>query len=85
MSDQPAVVIVGGTRGIGLEIVRHFAERGDHVVLTGRDAADAVEVARGIGGHVTGVGLRPHAAEGDRGGPGRCRSGPRARARRDRT
>jgi NAD(P)-dependent dehydrogenase (short-subunit alcohol dehydrogenase family) len=57
MSDLPAVVIVGGTRGIGLEIVRHFADRGDHVVLTGRGGADADRVARGISGHVTGIGL----------------------------
>jgi NAD(P)-dependent dehydrogenase (short-subunit alcohol dehydrogenase family) len=57
MSDLPAVVIVGGTRGIGLEIVRHFADRGNHVVLTGRDGARADRVARGIAGHVTGIGL----------------------------
>jgi NAD(P)-dependent dehydrogenase (short-subunit alcohol dehydrogenase family) len=58
MSDQsPAVVIVGGTRGIGLEIVRHFADRGDHVILTGRHQDAAAEVARSVAGQVTGIAL----------------------------
>ncbi len=35
MSDTGAVVVVGGTRSIGLEIVRHYASRGLDVVLTG--------------------------------------------------
>ncbi|HEX7473826.1 MAG TPA: SDR family oxidoreductase [Candidatus Limnocylindrales bacterium] len=57
MSDPSTVVIVGGTRGIGLEIVRHFAGRGDQVILTGRDQAAAVEAARGVAGQVTAVAL----------------------------
>jgi NAD(P)-dependent dehydrogenase (short-subunit alcohol dehydrogenase family) len=57
MSDQSAVLVVGGTRGIGLEIVRHFAARGDQVILTGRDQAKAVEAARGVGEHVAGLAL----------------------------
>ena len=28
MSDDGAVVVVGGTRAIGLELVRHYAEHG---------------------------------------------------------
>ena len=32
-----AVVVVGGTRAIGLEIARHYARTGREVVLTGRD------------------------------------------------
>jgi len=30
-----AVVVVGGTRGIGLELVRHYADAGREVVLHG--------------------------------------------------
>jgi NAD(P)-dependent dehydrogenase (short-subunit alcohol dehydrogenase family) len=44
MTGNGAVVVVGGTRAIGLEIVRHFASRGDEVVLTGRDPGN-VEAA----------------------------------------
>jgi NAD(P)-dependent dehydrogenase (short-subunit alcohol dehydrogenase family) len=50
MSDG-AVVVVGGTRAIGLEIVKHYAAAGRDVVLTGRDQTNidnAVSVARGI-------------------------------------
>lgn len=40
MTDRGAVVVVGGTRAIGLELVKHYARRGDQVVLTGRDPAN---------------------------------------------
>jgi NAD(P)-dependent dehydrogenase (short-subunit alcohol dehydrogenase family) len=47
---QGSVVVVGGTRAIGLEIVKHYAASGDNVVLTGqsRDSVDAAlaEVGR---------------------------------------
>lgn len=46
MGQDGAVVVVGGTRAIGLEIVKHFAARGDQVVLSGqgRESVDrAVE------------------------------------------
>ena len=59
MVNDGAVVIVGGTRAIGLEIGKHFAARGDDVVLTGQDAANveaAVAEARGLGrGRVEGA------------------------------
>jgi len=44
-----AVVVVGGTRGIGLELVRHYADAGREVVLHGRSetVADAVAEAGG--------------------------------------
>jgi NAD(P)-dependent dehydrogenase (short-subunit alcohol dehydrogenase family) len=48
---EGSVVVVGGTRAIGLEIVKHFARAGEDVLLTGRDADhvdDAVSVARGV-------------------------------------
>jgi NAD(P)-dependent dehydrogenase (short-subunit alcohol dehydrogenase family) len=51
------VVIVGGTRGIGRELARAYAERGDDVVITGRDGARAAEVAAGIGGGARGIAL----------------------------
>jgi NAD(P)-dependent dehydrogenase (short-subunit alcohol dehydrogenase family) len=50
---QGAVVVVGGTRAIGLEIVKHYAAAGDVVVLTGRDpdnVAPAVAEARAAAG-----------------------------------
>jgi NAD(P)-dependent dehydrogenase (short-subunit alcohol dehydrogenase family) len=40
-----SVVVVGGTSGIGREIARHYAEAGDRVALTGRDASRAAAVA----------------------------------------
>jgi NAD(P)-dependent dehydrogenase (short-subunit alcohol dehydrogenase family) len=54
MSSEGAVVVVGGTRGIGLEIVRHYADAGREVVLHGRSdtVADAVAEA---GGNVRGL------------------------------
>jgi NAD(P)-dependent dehydrogenase (short-subunit alcohol dehydrogenase family) len=36
MTSDGAVVVVGGTRAIGLEIARHYAEAGSRVVITGR-------------------------------------------------
>lgn len=50
-------VVVGGTRGLGLEIARHRAKAGDDVVLTGRDQERAAEVAEGLGGGARGIGL----------------------------
>jgi NAD(P)-dependent dehydrogenase (short-subunit alcohol dehydrogenase family) len=54
---QGSVVIVGGTRGIGREIARVFAERGRDVVLTGRDEPNARAVADEIGGGARGLAL----------------------------
>ena len=42
-----AVVVVGGTRGIGLELVRHYADAGREVVLHGRSDTVADAVAAG--------------------------------------
>ncbi|MGW0820773.1 SDR family NAD(P)-dependent oxidoreductase [Streptomyces sp. NPDC002845] len=44
-----SVAVIGGTAGIGREIARHRARRGDEVVLTGRDAHRAVTVAKEVG------------------------------------
>ena len=54
---EGSVVIVGGTRGIGREIARTFAERGRSVILTGRDEHAAQEVAGEIGGDARGLAL----------------------------
>jgi NAD(P)-dependent dehydrogenase (short-subunit alcohol dehydrogenase family) len=54
---QGSVVIVGGTRGIGREIARVFADRGRDVVLTGREESNARAVAEEIGGGARGLAL----------------------------
>ena len=54
---EGSVVIVGGTRGIGRELARTFAERGREVVLTGRDEAPAARVASEVGGPARGLAL----------------------------
>ena len=54
---EGSVVIVGGTRGIGRELARTYAERGREVVLTGRDEGFAEQVASEIGGNTRGAGL----------------------------
>ena len=51
------VLVVGGTRGIGREIARKYADAGDSVVLTGRDPDRAESVAKEIGGDVRGIAL----------------------------
>jgi NAD(P)-dependent dehydrogenase (short-subunit alcohol dehydrogenase family) len=52
-----SVLVVGGTSGIGREVARYFADNGDHVTLTGRDASRAAAVAGEIGGDTTGLAL----------------------------
>ena len=41
-----AVLVTGGSRGIGAAIARAFAERGDRVAVHCRDAVAAAEVVR---------------------------------------
>jgi len=57
MAEPGCVVVVGGTRGLGLEVARHYAERGREVVLSGRDRQRATAVAAGLGGKARGIGL----------------------------
>jgi NAD(P)-dependent dehydrogenase (short-subunit alcohol dehydrogenase family) len=57
-------LVVGGSSGIGLEVARARAARGDEVVLTSRDRERAVEVAQSIDGDAAGIALdlnEPHA------------------------
>jgi NAD(P)-dependent dehydrogenase (short-subunit alcohol dehydrogenase family) len=58
-----SIVVIGGTSGLGLEIARHYAGKGDHVTLTGRDADRAAAAAKDVGGDTTGLALdlaEPH-------------------------
>jgi NAD(P)-dependent dehydrogenase (short-subunit alcohol dehydrogenase family) len=56
MTSEGAVVVVGGTRAIGLEIARHYAEAGDQVLISGRsrESVDAglAELPAGVDGVV---------------------------------
>jgi len=57
MSGQRVGVIVGGTSGIGREVARSLAVRGDQVSITGRDRGRAELIAAEIGGSVRGLAL----------------------------
>jgi len=52
-----AVVIIGGTAGIGLEVAKHYAAQRLEVVLTGRDPSRAFKVAGEVGESVHGLGF----------------------------
>ncbi len=54
MSGQGSVVVVGGTRAIGREIARHYADLGRTVVLTGRDPAHVTDAVENVGGATSG-------------------------------
>src|SRR6202012_3208975 len=47
---EGAVVVIGGTQGIGLRLAETYAARGRDVVVTGRDAGRAAAVAAAIEG-----------------------------------
>jgi NAD(P)-dependent dehydrogenase (short-subunit alcohol dehydrogenase family) len=58
MSDDGCVVVVGGTRAIGLELARHYAAQGDEVVISGRSddhMTAALDELTRDGGRVRGV------------------------------
>ncbi|MFG2358816.1 SDR family oxidoreductase [Streptomyces sp. NPDC048521] len=44
-----SIVVIGGTSGLGKEVARFYAGRGDEVTLTGRDAERAAAVAGEVG------------------------------------
>jgi len=61
------ILVIGGTSGIGKEIAARAVGRGERVILSGRDAGRAAEVAKEIGGNATGIGLdigKPHEIAG---------------------
>jgi NAD(P)-dependent dehydrogenase (short-subunit alcohol dehydrogenase family) len=51
------VLVTGATRGIGREVARQLAGRGDRVVVTGRDAAATQRTAAALGGATLAVAL----------------------------
>ncbi|HYC07508.1 MAG TPA: SDR family NAD(P)-dependent oxidoreductase, partial [Candidatus Binatia bacterium] len=55
MSDEGAVVVVGGTRAIGREIAAHYAAAGRQVVITGRVREHVDEAVGSISGRVRGL------------------------------
>jgi NAD(P)-dependent dehydrogenase (short-subunit alcohol dehydrogenase family) len=57
MAEAGSVVVVGGTAGLGKEVARRYAGRGREVVVTGRDADRADEVAKELGGGTRGLGF----------------------------
>ena len=80
------LVVIGGTAGIGLEVARARAARGDDVVLTGRDAGARGRrwPASSVGGSASRAGARPDRPGGAGRRAGRRRAGRPARGRRDR-
>jgi NAD(P)-dependent dehydrogenase (short-subunit alcohol dehydrogenase family) len=64
-----AVVIVGGTSGIGLRLAETFAARGSDVVITGRDIGRCGEVAAAVPGPGQVVPMALDLAEPERIGP----------------
>jgi NAD(P)-dependent dehydrogenase (short-subunit alcohol dehydrogenase family) len=49
------LVVIGGTSGIGRELAQRAADRGESVILSGRDPARAADVAKEIGGDTRGI------------------------------
>lgn len=63
MAEDGAVVVVGGTRAIGLEMVKHYAAQGREVVLTGEHQENVDAAVAEVGGSVRGTAFdlaRPH-------------------------
>ncbi len=52
-----SVVVIGGTTGIGPAIAKHYSDQGREVVISGRSATTAKEVAVDIGGKTSGIAL----------------------------
>ncbi len=52
-----AVVVVGGSAGLGREVARHYAGQGRDVVVTSRDADRAAAAAAEVGGSTRGLAL----------------------------
>lgn len=50
-----AVVIVGGTAGLGLEIARHYHDSGSAVIVTGRDETRAQAASEALGEGASGL------------------------------
>jgi NAD(P)-dependent dehydrogenase (short-subunit alcohol dehydrogenase family) len=57
MAAQGSAVVVGGTSGIGRQLAQTLADRGEDVVITGRDQARTQAIAAEIGKKVRGLAL----------------------------
>jgi NAD(P)-dependent dehydrogenase (short-subunit alcohol dehydrogenase family) len=57
MSGQSSAVIIGGTSGIGRQVAKVLVDRGEDVVITGRDKARTQAVAAEIGGRALAMDL----------------------------
>ena len=55
MAGLGSAVVVGGTSGIGRQLAKALANRGEEVVITGREKARTQAVAAEIGGRTRGV------------------------------
>jgi NAD(P)-dependent dehydrogenase (short-subunit alcohol dehydrogenase family) len=55
MAEDGSVVVVGGTRAIGLEIVKHYVAAGRSVVLTGRDRENVAAAVAAVGRRARGL------------------------------
>ena len=55
MSAEGSVVVVGGTRAIGLELVRHYINQDRQVVLTGQTPENVASAVAQVGRNVRGI------------------------------
>ena len=55
MTETTTLVVIGGTSGIGREIAQRAAGRGETVIISGRQAEHATQVADQIGGKTRGI------------------------------
>ena len=55
MAADGSVVVVGGTRAIGLEIAKHYASAGRDVVLTGQSPENVANAVAEVGGSARGI------------------------------
>jgi NAD(P)-dependent dehydrogenase (short-subunit alcohol dehydrogenase family) len=63
VTDNGSVVVIGGTSEIGKRIAQRYADKGESVVVTSRDAAKAQAAAKEIGDNATGVAVDLHQPE----------------------
>ena len=75
MTDRGSVVVVGGTRAIGLELARHYVEAREDVVITGRDPENISAALEQLGGGRS-VAARFDLAEPETIGPALADIGP---------